>query len=393
MKINVISPWYPDSTSVYSGVFVEKQVQAVRMLGAEVTVEVPTLFPAPPERIPRAVVDGIRALARNDIEAVFPSKDSSTWIPTPVRSASGFVGRAESFKSFLSLKREFAPVNADVTHAHLGVPSGWAAMELGDSPLVVSEHQSTLKEVFSEPKAKEMYRQVLASADAFICVSPLLRDDLTDTFGEAATNDIKIVPNVVDLEDIPFSWNEMCDFRNWIYVGSMASHKGFPLLLESFAVYRREVEPDATLTVIGGGPLKEWARRFASSKGITRSVTLHGPTPHSDLGPLLNAADLMVHLSPLETFGIASLEGLGAGLPVISLRNGGADTAWGDLEQIAGCILPTTADSEEVVAAVVGLRDGPGRLDLTRVRKEIERRYSFETIGEQLLSIYGRSLK
>lgn len=388
MRVNVVSPWYPDYASVYSGIFVKKAVDAVHALGAEVSVEVPLLFPAPAGAIPKAVTDAIRQLASGDSEATYPGDGRATWIPTPVSSGSGYFGRARAFASSLSIKREHIPVSADVHHAHLGLPTGWAVSSLEDSPLVVSEHQSMLADLFREPAAAEAYRDTLERADAFICVSQGLRDQITEQFGPAATEKILIVPNVVDLTDIPYLERTHKTFERWIYVGALASHKGIPLLLQSFAIFHREVSQDATLTLIGDGPLRRWVERFATSKGIRTAIRTLGAMEHSRLGPYLEEADLMVHLSPSETFGIASVEGIGAGLPVVSLRNGGAQDAWGDIEQQCGCILDPDSNAEDVVDAVVGLRRGSHRLNLALGRSEVERRFSPRTVGATLMGIY-----
>ncbi len=390
MRVSVTSPWYPDETSVFSGIFVAKKVRAVEMLGAEVTVEVPTLYPAPPGKIPKSVTGGMRSLAAKDITAAFNQIGNATWIPTPVPSGSGFAGRSEAFADSIRLKREFVPVRADVYHAHLAVPTGWALTHLGDAPLVVSEHQSTLDQIFVEPAATRMYEEVLRRADAFLCVSPALKDRLVDRFGDLAAEKIELVPNVVDLEDLPFAQHGSLDFDRWIYVGAIASHKGIPLLMESFLAYRREFDQGTTLTIVGSGPLESWVRRFAASKGMRSAVDVVGAIPHSEVGAMLESANVMVHLSPLETFGIASLEGLGAGLPVVSLRNGGADTAWGDHERYAGVLLPIDTRAKAVAKAVNQLKQRRDELDMARVRRMIEDRYSYAAIGENLMDIYSR---
>ena len=55
MRVGFVTPWYPDYASRYSGIFVQKQVEAVIRAGADVSVEVPTIFPAPAGPIPEHV--------------------------------------------------------------------------------------------------------------------------------------------------------------------------------------------------------------------------------------------------------------------------------------------------------------------------------------------------
>ena len=131
-------------------------------------------------------------------------------------------------------------------------------------------------------------------------------------------------------------------------------------------------------------------QRFASANGLSPSVDLVGSVPHHEVGGYLDRADVMVHLSASETFGIASLEGIGAGLPVVSLRNGGAEDAWGDFESRVGRLLPGDAGAADVAEVVMGLGDGDGVLDAEYGRRQVETRFSAERVADLLLEVYGR---
>lgn len=382
-----MTPWYPDRYSTYSGVFVQKQVEAVEAQGAEVFVENPEIFPAPAGPVPKEVWDSMRRLAERDPTAVFDTNGRVTKIPSPVPSRSGYLGRAEAFSAAISLKREFLPADVDITHAHLGIPTGLALLELGESPLVVTEHQSTLERVLAEPGAVKRYRQVIAQSSAFLCVSAHLKGRVLAACGDDLADQIEVVPNIVDLSEIGFRLRARPQTSHWIYVGSIALHKGIELLVKSFETYRKE-DPAAHLTIVGEGNHRPWVERYASGRGFRGDITLTGSLPHAEVGKHLDRADILVHLSPSETFGIASLEGIGAGLPIVSLRNGGAEDAWGELESEVGALLASTADEQEVVAAVQDLRGAGKRLDPVHARSWVAERYSAEAVGSALWSIY-----
>lgn len=391
MRVGVVSSWYPDRYSSYSGVFVRKQVEAVEALGGDVWVENPEIYPAPPGKVPSEIWDAMRQLAQLDPNAVFDTSGRVTKVPAPVPTRSGFLGRAESFAQAIALKREVIPLDVDVVHAHLGIPTGLALLELGDRPLVVTEHQSTLERMLAEPGAVDKYRKVVASADAFICVSNHLRDRIVAVCGDDVSDHIEVVPNIVDLSDITFRFREEPRVSNWIYVGTIAQHKGVELLVKAFDQYRKG-DQAAHLTIVGEGPHRPWVERYASGRGFRANLTLTGSVPHSAIGEYLSQADVMVHLSPSETFGIASLEGIGAGLPVVSLRNGGAEDAWGDFEHEVGVLLAADSDPDEVVDAVLGVQRDGDNLDLAGARDRVLDRFSSETVGSELWSIYQRVL-
>ncbi|MGH3650095.1 MAG: glycosyltransferase [Acidimicrobiia bacterium] len=391
MRVRVVSPWYPDYASAYSGVFVEKQVAALREAGHEVFVDVPHIFPAPPGPIPAAVTQAIRSLAGRSLDAMYASWDGVTWVPTPVPSRGGHLGRAEAMGGALGTFRDFRPETADLVHAHLGMPTGWAVSQLiGDRPLVVTEHQSTLSSVLAEPRSAHGYREVLRRADAFICVSDNLRTQIAETLGDWVKERIEVVPNIVDLTGITFVERPDPTFQSWIYVGGLVAHKGVQTLMKAFAEYVSDHDPHATLTLVGDGPLRKWIETFAASKGLGRSVELAGPVEHVQLGHYLGKADLMVHLSPAETFGIAPLEAIGAGLPVVSLRNGGALDNWGDIEAQCGSLLDLSSGPEQVAGAVAQLRDAADRLDPVYGRRVVEERFSAPVVARRLSDIYER---
>jgi len=146
------------------------------------------------------------------------------------------------------------------------------------------------------------------------------------------------------------------------------------------------------MTLVGEGPHRPWIERFVAGAGLGAAVRLVGSVPHENLGRLLGQADLMVHLSPSETFGVASLEGIGAGLPVISLRNGGAASAWGEIEQLVGKLLPLEASHDDVARAAIELCTDDVRLDLRLGRRFVEERYSPRSVTSTLQDIYASAL-
>jgi len=392
MKIDVVTPWYPDYASVFLGVFVQQQVIALRGQGHEVNVEVPQIFPGPPGPTPAAVHEAIHRHATRDVDAIYPTIDGATWIPCPVPARSGFSGRADAFAAGLAAKRRLLPAHGDVTHAHLGVPTAAAVLELGDKPVIVTEHQSTLELVLDEPPARDRYREAIERAAGFFVVAGHLRDRLIAKFGVEIADQVDVMPNIVDLTEIAFRERDHGRLDRWIYVGAIAVHKGVRLLVESFLHHLANHNPHATLTIIGDGPEVTWVRSRSAEAGAGEAVRLLGPLPYRHLGPHLSEADLMVHLSPAETFGIASLEGLGAGLPVISLRNGGAEHTWGAIESIAGTLLGSGSDPTAVSDSVAELAQAPQRLDLASARHHVETTYSATAVADRLAAVYTKAM-
>lgn len=390
MKVNVVSPWYPDYARAYSGIFVHKQVTAIRSLGHQVQVHVPQIFPAPYGAVSPAVITSMSHLAHSHPERFFLVDGDTTYLPCPVPTGSGTTGRAGAFASGLALLDEVRPESFDLTHAHLGVPTGWALIELRRRPLVVTEHNSQLKDLLSVREIAAGYRRTIEESAVFVVVSEVLRGVIARAFGREAEDKVEILPNIVDLSDIPFHHRRLGLPKSWVYVGGLFEHKGVKKLLAAFQHYVRRHEPSARMTLVGDGPLRSWIETRAGSNGIRDAVVVTGEVDHAEVGAHLAAADVYVHLSPYETFGISTLEAIGGGLPVVSLRNGGAESTWGPIEHLVGKLLPRDASPSAVANQIAALAESPS-LDPARARAFIEESYSPVAIGARLEEIYLRA--
>jgi glycosyltransferase involved in cell wall biosynthesis len=99
-------------------------------------------------------------------------------------------------------------------------------------------------------------------------------------------------------------------------VGRLIAQKDHATLLRAFARVRPAV-PEARLAILGGGPLEAGTRALARELGLEDAVTLPGRT---DIRDWLERADVFVHTSRWEGFGIVLLEAMLAELPVVATR-------------------------------------------------------------------------
>lgn len=99
-------------------------------------------------------------------------------------------------------------------------------------------------------------------------------------------------------------------------VGRLIAQKDHPTLLRAFANVCAAL-PQARLAILGGGPLEAETRRLAAELGLADAVVLPGRT---DIRDWLERADVFVHTSRWEGFGIVLLEAMLAGLPVVATR-------------------------------------------------------------------------
>ncbi len=391
MRVDVVTPWYPSPAHPYTGVFVQQQVEALRRLGVNVEVEVPEIFPAPRGPVPGQVIEAMSSLAHSNPRALFSQEDSVTRVPAPVPSRIGALGRARAFEESLRLRRDVDAPSFDVTHAHLGVPTGLAVMDLSDAPLVITEHQSALPRLLQDESIREAYRTLIERSAAFITVSSTLREVMIDALGSVA-NAVEVVPNIVDFDALPPRVDTPTEYRKWLYVGTLVEHKGVGLLLDAFVAYRKRHDPDATLTLVGDGPMRGWVEAQAARHGIESHLAILGALPHHDVSLHLAEADVLVHMSPFETFGIAPIEAIATGTPVVVRENGGSSAAWGDIAAQCGILLDANVTADDVADAVAQLRSDWKALNLPSARQILSERFSTDVIGRRLIAIYERQI-
>ena len=100
-------------------------------------------------------------------------------------------------------------------------------------------------------------------------------------------------------------------------VGRLVPVKGHRTLMGSLPAVL-EVTGEFTLLFAGDGPLEGELRKLACRLGVEKYVRFIGFMP--DIHPLLGAIDLLVHPSLGEGFGLAPLEAMGHGLPIVASR-------------------------------------------------------------------------
>ncbi len=108
------------------------------------------------------------------------------------------------------------------------------------------------------------------------------------------------------------------------FVSPVAANKGIDRVLEAFSLVRRS-EPEARLVVAGSGPLVGLVRE--AEQRTAGAVRYLGTLPPAEVAELLAASDVFVTAPRAtwkwnEQFGLAYLEAMAAGLPIVTTACG-----------------------------------------------------------------------
>jgi glycosyltransferase involved in cell wall biosynthesis len=196
-----------------------------------------------------------------------------------------------------------------------------------------------------------------------------------------------VLPNMI--ESMPHSDPAGDSSAFVVTVARLQPIKGLDVLLRACAILRdRGVEP--RLTIVGGTQpgyeaYADELQRLSKSLGLT-GVTFAGET--AEPLRIVSSATIYVQPSHHETFGLAALEAMAMGLPVVVCGAGGL----ADLVEdgVTGVVVPP-GDPESLAAALGGLLLDPARRRALgdAARRVAQERYGPEGYATKVLSILG----
>lgn len=171
--------------------------------------------------------------------------------------------------------------------------------------------------------------------------------------------DYRIIPNGVDTArfrpDLPRVASMDPQHFNILFVGRLDPRKGLRYILEAFSSIHERL-PQARLTVVGDGMLREWYKRMVPSK-LKPFVRFEGFVSTAELPCYYATADL--YCSPAthgESFGIVLLEAMACGRPIVASSIRGYRTV---LEDGREAVLVPKRNSQALADAIVALAADP----------------------------------
>lgn len=230
----------------------------------------------------------------------------------------------------------------DIVHVHYAVPhaaSAYLARQvLGASAprVVVTLHGSDVTQIGSDPSLRATTRFSVVEADGVTVPSTFLKAAIYDKLGVPADLDVEVIPNFVDTERFnPAPARDRSRFDAlFASAGGDPEDRGSPVLfhVSSFRPVKRVVDlvevlaavrshRKARLMLVGDGQDRQKLVQRARELGVSRSICLVGS--NADFVDYLRHADAFLLPSESESFGVAALEALSCGVPVIAYRVGG----------------------------------------------------------------------
>jgi len=285
----------------------------------------------------------------------------------------------------------------EVIHVHYAIPHAYAAYmakqilrEKGVAlPIVTTLHGTDITLVGRNPSYKQAVNFSINHSDVVTSVSESLKQDTLSFFN--ITKDIQVIPNFLDLS--LYKPDDSCKHnfaeegeKIVTHVSNFRKVKRIPDVIDVF--FRLQNEMPAVLLMLGDGPEKERARKQAQDLGIAEKVKFLGKT--SDVERILCISDLFILPSEKESFGLAALEAMGAGVPVISSNTGGLGEV--NIHMKTGI----TADVGDIDAMAQGaihiLSDPQRHMAFAQAARAQAERFAIDEIMPDYLRVYHEAI-
>ena len=220
----------------------------------------------------------------------------------------------------------------DLLHVHYAIPHASAAYMaqhiLEDQgikiPFVTTLHGTDITLVGKDPSIEPVITFSIKHSDAVTAVSESLKQDTLKYF--EVNRPIEVIPNFVCLDNYPREINKLLkkkyakkDEKIVMHISNFRKVKRVNDVVKAF--YEINCSIPSQMIFIGDGPERHNAEMLCRKLGISENTHFVGKV--SAVEQMLSIADIFMLPSETESFGLAALEAMACGVPVISTNTGG----------------------------------------------------------------------
>lgn len=221
--------------------------------------------------------------------------------------------------------------NLDLLHVHYAIPhasSAYLAKQMlkdkRDLKVITTLHGTDITLVGLEPSFLPLVKFSIEESDGVTAVSRFLKEKTLTNYN--INKEIEVIPNFIDTEILKPKENG-CFRKNLAAKGEKiivhtSNFRQVKRVSDTIRVLKKVIEEvPAKLVLVGDGPDRSECERLCRELRLCDQVKFLGK--QEGLVEILNSADLFLIPSQSESFGLAALEAMACGIPVISSSVGG----------------------------------------------------------------------
>lgn len=298
-------------------------------------------------------------------------------------------------------RKRLEEIPFDLVHTHTPFLMGSVAAGISRRrhvPLVFTHH--TLYEEYvhyaplippalSRPAVRAYVRRFANRTSCTIAPSPAVAAYLR---GRGVSARIEVVPTGTiepsEFEGLTPEWVRTtygiaADRPLLVTASRLGKEKSIGLLLDAFA--RIPARYQATLLIVGGGPAIDELQTLTGRLGLGRRTIFAGLQPHRRALECIAAGDIFLFASQTETQGLAVIEAMAAGVPVVAVNAGGVSD--GVTHGVTGFL--TEATAEDLADRTRMLLDDPARRrQFAAAGRAAAQKFSLEHVTETMIRVY-----
>jgi N-acetyl-alpha-D-glucosaminyl L-malate synthase BshA len=287
----------------------------------------------------------------------------------------------------------------EVLHVHYAIPHAYAGymakkMLLAEGisiPMVTTLHGTDITLVGNHPHYKPAVTFSINKSDVVTSVSQSLKDDTNRLFD--ITSEIDVVPNFIDIEKYTNLFTDcqrdLMAHRDEYIITHISNLRPVKRIMDVIEIFDRiQKEVPAILIMVGEGPEKEAAEALCHKKGIEDKVRFLGNS--GEIDKILCFSDLFLLPSEKESFGLAALEAMASGVPVISSNTGGLSEV--NENGVSGYLSDVGNVNEMAKNAISILKSAEELARFKRQAKEVARKFDTTTIVPMYEEVYEKAV-
>lgn len=288
----------------------------------------------------------------------------------------------------------------DLLHVHYAIPHASAAItakqvlaEEGiNLPVITTLHGTDITLLGKDASFEPVISFAINKSDAVTAVSQSLRLDTYKLFG--INREIEVIPNFINLERLDGGISEELK-REYapngekllVHISNFRPVKRVLDVIEIFA--RVYLDVPCKLIFIGDGPERSKAEQLCREKDLCDQIIFLGSVKNPT--DALMVADLFILPSESESFGLAALEAMACGVPVISTNTGGLPEV--NRHGVTG-MMSNVGDVEDMAKNVRYLLSDETRLSKFKMKaRERAAEFSIDKILPQYEALYNSVLE
>ena len=246
-------------------------------------------------------------------------------------------------------------------------------------PAVGLEHWSEMCKPVIRENLKRQASETYPFLDKQLVVSDALRENILRIIGVETT----VVYNTYGKEFFFKDQVKKDDVIRFVLIGNLHPNKGFDLFIQ--AIGENASLPDNIMfTIIGDGTEKEKLQKMIDAYHLSDKVRLVGCKTRYFIVNALQEADVYILSSRIETFGVAAIEALACGVPVIATDCGASRSYMNDFNGLLIPINDVKALSEAISYMIEHYKDYDRKL----IAEDCKQRFSGEVIAKKIEKIF-----